>query len=248
MPLTKVSGEVINATFSSSFSNAVTVSNSFTVTTANTTLANLTSSFATFSGNLVINTSNATITVGVSNISNTNITVGNSSVNTTITNSSITFANSSVSSVFGLGSISSTNTVLSGITTFSNAVFESASANSSGITGAQTIDVLTQTVVYYSSNSVGNFTVNVRGNSTTTLNSILGVNQGVTVTLIVTQGASAGYYPTSFAIDGTTVTPKWISGVAPSLGDFNAINIYSYNIFKTASATYNVFASYNKYA
>jgi hypothetical protein len=59
---------------------------------------------------------------------------------------------------------------------------------------------------------------------------------------MVTQGATA-YYNSAVTIDGTSVTPKWQGGVAPSSGTVNAVDIYTYAIVKTASATYSVFAS-----
>jgi len=80
------------------------------------------------------------------------------------------------------------------------------------------------------------------GTATTgSLNSILAIGQAVNCTLIVTNGATA-YYPTAFQIDGASVTPKWPRGAAPTAGTANAVDVYTFSIVKTASATYTVLA------
>jgi hypothetical protein len=64
---------------------------------------------------------------------------------------------------------------------------------------------------------------------------------------MVTNSATA-YYPTGFTIDGTSVTPKWFGGAAPTAGSINSIDAYTYNVVKTASAAYTVFASQSRFA
>jgi formylmethanofuran dehydrogenase subunit E-like metal-binding protein len=44
-------------------------------------------------------------------------------------------------------------------------------------------------------------------------------------------------------VDGATVTPKYQGGVAPTAGNINSIDAYSYSIIKTGSATFTVLAS-----
>jgi hypothetical protein len=63
----------------------------------------------------------------------------------------------------------------------------------------------------------------------------------------VTNGATA-YYNSAVQIDGSSVTPKWQGGTAPSTGNSSAIDVYTYTIVKTGSATFTVFASQTKYA
>jgi hypothetical protein len=69
----------------------------------------------------------------------------------------------------------------------------------------------------------------------------------LTVTFLVTQGSTA-YYNSAFQIDGSSVTPKWQQGTAPSAGNASSIDAYVYSIVKTASATFTVFASQTKFA
>jgi hypothetical protein len=109
------------------------------------------------------------------------------------------------------------------------------------------IDVMTQAVQLHTVDATANFTLNIRGNSSTTLNSIMSNAQSVSVALLVKNGATA-YYPTTIQIDGTTVTPLWQNGSAPSSGNANSTDSYSFAIVKTASATFTVLASKIKYA
>ena len=64
---------------------------------------------------------------------------------------------------------------------------------------------------------------------------------------MVTNGSTA-YYPTAFQIDGVSVTPKWSGGTAPSSGNANTIDVYTFTIIKTASATYTVLGAQTKFA
>lgn len=114
-------------------------------------------------------------------------------------------------------------------------------------TGAINFDAVFQSVLYYTSNASGNWTLNVRGSTGvptgTTLSSILPVGSSITIAFMVTQGGTA-YYQTGFQIDGVSVTPKWQGGSAPTAGNASSIDIYSFTIIKTASTpTYTVLAS-----
>ena len=75
----------------------------------------------------------------------------------------------------------------------------------------------------------------------------MATGQSLTVALLVKQGATP-YYPTSYTIDGTAVTPMWQNGTAASAGNANSVDIYTYTIIKTATGVYSVFASQTKFA
>ena len=49
-------------------------------------------------------------------------------------------------------------------------------------------------------------------------------------------------------IDGTSVTPRWQGGTAPSAGNATSIDLYSFTILKTAANTYTVLGSQTQYA
>ena len=84
-------------------------------------------------------------------------------------------------------------------------------------------------------------TPNLRYDGSTTLNSKMGVGDVITVTLVTTANASA--FSAQLTIDGAAVTENWIGGSAPSDGGSSGVDIHSYTIMKTASATYTVIAN-----
>ena len=111
-------------------------------------------------------------------------------------------------------------------------------------TGTVNFDILTQGVLYYTTNASANFTLNFRGNGTTTLTSIMNVGDAWSAVFLNTNGATP-YYPTVFQVDGTAtgVTVKWSGGTAPSAGNASAVDAYSFTIIKTAATpTYTVLA------
>ena len=114
-------------------------------------------------------------------------------------------------------------------------------------TGTVNLDVNTAGIWYYTASATGNWTLNVRASSGASLDSILTTGDSITVVFFATQGSPA-YYQTAFQIDGNSVTPKWQNGVAPSAGNANSIDIYSYTIIKTGSATFTAFGSQTKFA
>jgi hypothetical protein len=108
-------------------------------------------------------------------------------------------------------------------------------------------DVKTQGVLYYTSNSTGNWTLNVRGDSGTTLNSLMTTGDALTVVFLATNGVTP-YYASALTIDGSANTPKFQNGVAFAAGNASSIDIYTYTIIKTANATFTVLAGQTKFA
>ena len=124
---------------------------------------------------------------------------------------------------------------------------EVTTVSATAATGTINYDVITQSVLYYTSNASGNWTLNVRGNGTTSLNSFMATNQTISIAFLVTQGSPA-FYQTALTIDGNAITPKWQGGTAPTSGNTSSVDIYTITIVKTASATYTAFASQTKFA
>jgi hypothetical protein len=115
-------------------------------------------------------------------------------------------------------------------------------------TGTIAYDAVTQGVLFFTSNASANWTLNIRGDSGTTLSSILAVGDAITVTHLVTNGATA-YYNSAVQIDGSSVTPKYQGGTAFAAGNASSIDAYVYTVVKTAATpTYTVFASQTKFA
>lgn len=128
-----------------------------------------------------------------------------------------------------------------------SAAAETVTIAATAATGTVNFDVSTQSILYYTSNASANWTLNIRGSSSTTLNSIMATGQSVTVTHLVTQGGTA-YYNSALTVDGTSVTPKWSGGSAPSAGNASSVDVYTYTLIKTGSGSFTVFASQTRYA
>jgi hypothetical protein len=125
--------------------------------------------------------------------------------------------------------------------TFINAL-EKISTSATVAAGTINYDVTTQSIVYFTSNASGNWTVNFRASSGTSLDAAMSTGEAITVVFLVTNGATA-YYNNVVQVDGSTVTPKWQNGAAPTAGNINSVDSYSYAIVKTGSAAFTVFAS-----
>ena len=100
-------------------------------------------------------------------------------------------------------------------------------------------------VFYGVTNAVANFTFNVRGNSTNTYDSLLGLFKVSTITAYITAN---GKYMTEFRIDGTAQTVKWADGSAPTGGSASGVDVYSFTIMKNTTDTYTVFGNVTNFA
>jgi hypothetical protein len=151
-----------------------------------------------------------------------------------------------VSNTFtGTQTFSGTSTTLAAVLT--NAA-ETTTVSATAATGTIAYYTSSQSVLYYTSNAAANWTINITHSAGTTLNTAMAVGQTITVTHMVTNGATA-FYNNVVQVDGTVtgVTTKW-QGSAPTTGDASAVDVYTYAIIKTASATFTVFACVSKFA
>jgi hypothetical protein len=188
------------------------------------------------------------INVGVATLSGDALSFGNPATVSTLTaTGSSTLAALSVS---GLGSYTNTQT-FSGSTSALAAklvnALEKVTISATAATGTIAFDVTTQSVLYYTTNASGNWTLNVRGNGTTSLNALMATGESVTIVFLVTNGATA-YYQSAFQIDGSAVTPKWQGGTAPTSGNASAIDAYTVTIVKTGAATFTALIAQSKFA
>lgn len=124
---------------------------------------------------------------------------------------------------------------------------ETAAISATAATGTVHLNVSTASVHIYTSNSTANYTLNIRGTSSVTLNSLMAVGESITVTFEHPNGATP-YYATAYTIDGNAVTPKWLGGTAPTAGNASATDVYMLQIRKTAAATFTCLASQSKFA
>jgi hypothetical protein len=128
---------------------------------------------------------------------------------------------------------------------FVNAL-EKVTVSATASTGTINYDVTTQSVLYYTTDASGNWTMNFRGSSGTSLDTAMSTGEAITVVFLSTQGATA-YYNNAVQVDGSSVTPKYQGGTAWSSGNASGVDAYSYTIIKTGSATFSVFASQTQF-
>ena len=117
-----------------------------------------------------------------------------------------------------------------------------------GIQSNHTHDVVTYGMVWYGvTNAAGAWTFNIRGDASTTFDSLTNNNKVTTMTIYSANNNTANYM-TAFKIDGTTQTVKWAGGSAPSAATGSGVDVYSMTIMKTAANTYHVFGNLTNFA
>lgn len=225
----------------------------------------------TIGGTLTLNgTINGSAAVGVANggtgatsLTANNVILGNGTSAVQVvapgSNGNVLTSNGTtwVSSTPAAGFSAAADNTFTGIQTFTGStskiaviptnIAEPATVSATAATGTINYDVTTQSVLYYTSNASANWTVNFRGSSGTSLNTLMSTGQMMTLAFLVTQGSTA-YYNSAVQVDGNSVTPKWQGGTAPSAGNASSIDVYTYTIVKTGSAAFTVFASQTKFA
>ena len=125
-------------------------------------------------------------------------------------------------------------------------VIDNANTITTAPNGTVNLDFSTKSIKYYTTDAAANFTFNIRGDGATTLNSVLSVGAVATVSCLVTIG-SGTYYTTALQIDGSSVTVKWLDGLTPTAATASSLDLYTFTIIKTASATYTVLGSRSRY-
>ena len=126
------------------------------------------------------------------------------------------------------------------------AVKEKVTVTAVATTGATNFDFLTQAVLYHTTTATGQFTINLRGSSSTTLNNMLSVGESVTGAFLNT---NTTFYVSTITIDGssTNVTLEYQGGSAPTSGNAG-IDVYSFTAIKTATTpAYTILASQTQF-
>ena len=124
---------------------------------------------------------------------------------------------------------------------------EKITVTATAATGTINFDVITQPVLYYTSASTGNYTLNIRGDGSNALNAIMDTGEALTIVHLVTNTGTP-YYNNAVTIDGSSVTPEWQGASAPSAGNANSIDSYTYTIIKTGDAAFTAIASQTQFA
>ena len=131
-----------------------------------------------------------------------------------------------------------------GVLGFTGALKEQVKITAGKLSDNTTISLEDGMVHYFTTTETTTSTPNIRFSSSVSLDSAMAVGETISVT-IVTTAAAAGY-SAQLNIDGSAVTENWVGGSAPSDGGSSGVDIYTYNIIKTASATFTVIANQTK--
>ena len=159
--------------------------------------------------------------------------------NATATNFLGTVSTANQPNITSLGNL--TALTVAGMTSIQEAK-EKINLNSTPATGTVNFEVLNEALLYKTANASNNFTLNIRGNSTTTFNSIINTNESMTITFINSNGTT-GYYANVIQIDGVSITPLYPLSVSATTGTPSGKDVYTFNIIKLGSNSYTVFGS-----
>jgi hypothetical protein len=170
---------------------------------------------------------------GLSNIAGANLT------GTITATTAGTVTSASQPNITSIGTLTSLN--VAGTTTIQQAK-EKVVQDATAATGTVDYDLLTSAIVLQTSDALADFTLNVRGNATTTLNSVMSTDQSMTLSFINQNGATA-YVMSDITIDGSATTVKWIAPGNAGVGTVSGNDFYTLNIIKTAASTFKVYAS-----
>ena len=211
----------------------------------------ITANSAVFAGNVTVG--GALTYEDVTNVDSIGIITARSGVDVDdfiSVGSNIHFGNAGVATVTTLNATNITGTNFGTVTAtklITNEIVEKVAIDSTALNGTRNIDLASNAVYNFTSNATGNFTFNFRGDGSTSLNSLLSTGDSMTVALLCKQGGSA-YYNNGYQVDGSSVTPLWSGGTAPSSGNANSTDIYTFTIIKIGNASWTVLATQTKYA
>jgi hypothetical protein len=74
----------------------------------------------------------------------------------------------------------------------------------------------------------------------------MATGESMSATFMVTQGATP-YFNNALQVDGSSVTPIWQGGTAPTSGNASSVDVYTYVIIKTGNAAFTVLASQTQF-
>jgi hypothetical protein len=145
------------------------------------------------------------------------------------------------------GSLDITGSLSISGSTYIRTAVEHVASTGSAPSSSFNFDVLNHSIFFFSGSTTRNWTLNFRGNASTTLNSMLPVTSSMTVTLLTRNGATP-YSASAYQIDGTSITPRWQGGITGS-GNPNSIDAHTFTIVKISSTpSYLLLGSITRYS
>ena len=207
----------------------------------------------TMSGNLTVNGTTTTINTATLDVEDKNITVAKGAADSaaanggglTVDGAGATFNYASSGDKWTTnkpldvtGAVTATGAAING-TLKTNEIIEKATLDTT-TSGTLTVDTTVQSVVFLITDQTANRTINFSNVSAN-----LAVGESISFAIMCRQGGTA-YYLNAYQVDGSTATPKWQGGSAPTGGNTQSVDIYTFTLIRTSSAI-EVFASVNEF-
>ena len=129
---------------------------------------------------------------------------------------------------------------------FAGEALENINITAGKLSDNQNINLANGMVHYFTTNETGISTPNIRIDGSTSLDSRMDVGNTTAVTIIITPNGVG--YSNALNIDSSAQTVQWLGGSAPSSGGASGVDVYTYQIIKTGSATFTVLGSLSNFA
>ena len=123
---------------------------------------------------------------------------------------------------------------------------EKVSVFATATTGTINYNFLDQAILYHTTTATGNFTLNLRGSASTTLNNMLSIGESISGVFMNT---NTTFYVSTITIDGssTNVVLDYQGGAAPTAGNAG-IDVYTFTAIKTSTTpAYTLLASQTQF-
>ena len=147
--------------------------------------------------------------------------------------------------VSGIATVGTALTVYPDNVSFYGLLREKVNISASALNAATAIN-LDDGMTHYRSAAVGAANVKINVISGTGINTDLSIGDAIAVNIVTVAGNTA-HYVDQIRVDGVVgsagVTTHWVGGAVPSAGGGSGVDTYSFNILKTANATYTVVAN-----
>ena len=129
---------------------------------------------------------------------------------------------------------------------FAGEALENINITAGKLSDNQNIDLANGMVHYFTTSETTVSTPNIRIDGSTSLDSRMDVGNTTAVTIIITPNGVG--YSNALNIDSSAQTVQWLGGSAPSSGGASGVDVYTYQIIKTGSATFTVLGSLSNFA
>lgn len=163
-----------------------------------------------------------------------------------ITGGSISSANVTGGSLVSTNSLTVSNTAtFNGDVIFNTRLKERVTVQATAASGTVNLNAIDSGVLYYTTAATGNWTLNIRGDASTDLDSIMSSGQTLSVVFLATNGAQ-NWRQSNTHIDGSYRNVYW-QGASEPTGANNSIESYAITVVKTAANTFTVLGSKSQF-